>query len=234
MAKDPLKKTKGLYVGEPQEKPKGTLKKVVLVSAVTLLAVGMLVGAFFGGKAFQKAEMNRDQEQTVQVDTVKPGPSQEQTQKPGSGEVKGDVQTEDVVMMEESQLLIASKLYTDLRADIDHDVTSIDIVGSKLVTEGAETYLQAYISVAEKDDKGADVKAMYVVGYADITEVEDIPDAQVRTVKAGTVADIQKYISIENYLENGEQLEKAKEFIEGRDSIEGVQDLYVRVSSSNL
>ena len=60
---------------------------------------------------------------------------------------------------------------------------------------------------------------LYVVGYADIADVKDIASAQVRKVKAGTVADIQKYISIESYIDSEEKLAKEKEYIEVRDYI---------------
>lgn len=231
MAKNPLKKTKGLYVGEPQEKKKGIMKKVLIVSAVAALTTGIFLGGFFGGKAYQANQTEKVQDEIV---TVVPTPEVKPEEKPvvPGGEVKGDINTSDVVLMEDSQMLIASKIYTDLRADVPHDITSIDIVGTKIVTEGAETYLQAYISVLEGEE-GSQEKAMYVVGYSDIQEVEDIPDAEVRKIKAGTVADIQKYVSIEKYLEDDAKVEDTKEFFENKDSINGIEDLYVRVSNTN-
>ncbi len=229
MAKNPLKKTKGLYVGEPQEKKKGVLKKVLGISAATIVAVGIFVGGYFIGNNQKDAGVITPPETEI----VNPLPEEPETQKPTpGGEVQGGIPGTEVVLMEESQMLIASKIYTDLRADVEHDVTTIDILGTKLVTEGEETYLKAYISILEGEE-GAKEKALYVIGYSDIEDVKDIPDAEVRKIKAGTVADIQKYVSIEKYIENETDVDKIKTYFENKDGVNDIEDLYVRVTNTN-
>ena len=232
MAKNPLDKTKGLYVPDPteQKKSKGILKKVLLIGACAIVVVGIGLGSFFGGRAYQKGQDEPVKEGII-IDDPTVGPIEKPTPTPG-GEVQGGVNVDPVILTEDSQMMIASKIYTDLRASIDHDITSLVVEGSRMVQEGDEAYLQAYISVLEGEGE-EQKEVLYVVGYADIADVKDIASAQVRKVKAGTVADIQKYISIESYIDSEEKLAKAKEYIEGRDSITGIEDLYVRISESN-
>jgi len=230
MAKNPLKKTKGLYQDEPKEKKRGVLKKVLIVSAATVAAAGIFLGGYFLGDNNHK---DADVITPPGIEIVDPTPQEPEVQKPTTeGEVQGGIPGTDVVLMEESQALIASKIYTDLRADVEHDVSSIDILGTKLVTEGDETYLKAYISVLEGEEDARE-KAMYVIGYLDIEDVKDIPEAEVRKVKAGTVADIQKYVSIENYIKNEADATEVKDFFESKDSVKDVEDLYVRVTNTN-
>lgn len=229
MAKNPLKKTKGAYTPEPNEKKRGIVKKIVAITATVALAAGL----FFGGMGVQKLINDKNDTPTdiivetpgdTMPDPVPPTPT------PG-GEVKGDVDTTNVILTEDAQMAIASRIYTDLRADIERDITTLNVEGTKLVQDGDTSFLQAYISITErKDDEQQEV--LYVVGYQDIDDVKDIPNAEIRNVKAGTVADIQKYISIDAYVDE-EKLDEVKDFIEERDAIEGVDELYVRVTSSN-
>ena len=230
MAKNPLDKTKGLYVPDPteQKKSKGVLKKVLLISAVAAVVIGIGLGSFFGGRAYQKGQ---DEPVGIIIEDPTVGPIEKPTPTP-DGEDGDIIDIDPIILPEDSQMMIASKIYTDLRASIDHDITSLVVEGSRMVQEGDEAYLQAYISILEGEGE-EQKEVLYVVGYADIADVKDIASAQVRKVKAGTVADIQKYISIESYIDSEEKLAKAKEYIEGRDSITGIEDLYVRISESN-
>ena len=74
---------------------------------------------------------------------------------------------------------------------------------------------------------------MYVVGYEGIDKAEDIANADIRMVKAGTVADIQKYISIEEYVEDGAKMDEAKNFFGTSASIDAADDVFVKITKTN-
>ena len=149
----------------------------------------------------------------------------------GSGEQGGgsDQEQEEILdLTQEEQATIAAGIYTDLRDGINFDATTLAIEGTKLVAEGESNYLQAYISIMEGDSK-----VMYVVGYEGIDKAEDIANADIRMVKAGTVADIQKYISIEEYVEDGAKMDEAKNFFGTSASIDAADDVFVKITKTN-
>ena len=130
-------------------------------------------------------------------------------------------------LTQEEQASIAAGIYTDLNKDIPFDASTIEIEGTKLVASEGDSYLQAFISIMEGGEK-----VIYVVGYDDIEKAEDIPTADIRMVKAGTVADVQKFVSVEKYIEDAD-LDTAKEYFAGMIGAAKADEVYFRVGVNN-
>lgn len=145
----------------------------------------------------------------------------------GNGGEQGGVQEEVVDLTQEEQATIAAGIYTDLRSDIDFDASTIEIEGTKLVAGESGDYLQAYISIMEGGEK-----VMYVIGYEGIDKAEDIPTADVRMIKAGTVADVEKFVSVEKYVADAD-LDATKTYFAETAGTTKADDVYVRISSTN-
>jgi len=145
----------------------------------------------------------------------------------GETPVDPPIVTPEDELTQEEQASIAAGIYTDLRSDVDFDASTIEIEGTKLVASEGESYLQAFISIMEGEDK-----VVYVVGYEGIEKAEDIPTADIRMVKAGTTADVQKFISVDKYVEDAE-LDTTKAYFAGMSGVAKADEVYVRVSKSN-
>ncbi len=130
-------------------------------------------------------------------------------------------------LTQDEQASIAAGIYTDLRSDVDFDASTIEIEGTKLVAGENENYLQAFISIMEGGEK-----VVYVVGYDGIENAEDIPTADIRMIKAGTVADVQKFVSVEKYV-NDANLDTTKAYFAGMSGVAAADEVYVRVTNTN-
>ncbi len=128
------------------------------------------------------------------------------------------------------QAKIESDIYIDLRADEVRFPQSINIADYEVVTTADETYLTTYISIREGSPSAKTV--IYVVNYANISTLSEIKNAEVRMVSAGTVEDIEKFIGLDQYLEDS-NLTAVENGVETLAEVNSSNGVFVRIEVSN-
>ncbi len=238
--------TQGAAQLTPDEKKQKTSKTKKILKNTMIVGLSLIAAAtiFVGGLHTQKFIIDKE---PAQIEEQLPGDSTENEKENGGNENQGNENSgnensgnenqggenqggenneqttpEDVLTLEE-QTAIASKIFSGSRAEVSYDAASINIEGVKEITEGEEKYLEAYISLTEEGQN-----VLYKVGYTGITTEAEIPNAEVRKVRE-VVADIEKYVSIENYITEETAQAEAIDCFETHLGVEELDNVYVKV-----
>ena len=126
-------------------------------------------------------------------------------------------------LTDEQKTVYAEKILEGSQVAGNYDPTTVKLEGTKVVENGDNDYLKAYISLTTNE--GKDI--MYAVGLEGITDESEIENATIRTI--GRKKDITVYENISNHVADASELEGVKEFFKEDAGLDGVDKVYVDI-----
>jgi len=209
---------------EEKKEKKGILKKIADLSPVKkvlaiglpiLLTAGIVLGSVFAFGGDKQPNNGTIDPPPPIVTPVDPSPSDEPSI------VVGAPLTED------QKTAYAEKILEGSQVAGNYDPTTVKLEGTKLIENGDDDYLKAYISLTTNE--GKDI--MYAVGLDGITDESEIENATIRT--NGKKKDITVYENISNHVTDATELESVKEFFKGDAGLDGIDKVYVDINKGS-